>query len=143
MLTAKQERFCQNLEARKMSQRAAYLDAYPASKKWTASSVDVKACNLAKEDKILLRREEIRNEQNDIIKAEAKWTRDKAYKTLTDLIEKAQSECEIKEELTSACVSAIINATKELNTIYAVGEKTEGSGMIEDILQAVRGIGND
>ena len=40
-------------------------------------------------------------------------------------------------------VKAIIDAVKELNTIYAVAVKTEGGGVLEDILQAVRGVNND
>ncbi len=144
MLTAKQERFCQNLEAKKMSQRAAYIDAYPTAKNWKPGSIDVKACNLANEDKILLRRKEIRQEQNDDIKAEAKWTRDDAHRKLTRLITFAENEMESKGELSAPVVSAILNATKELNTIFAVGEEeTKGKGVLEDILAAVRGIDND
>lgn len=143
MLTAKQERFCQNLEVKKMSQRAAYLDAYPTAKKWQANSVDVKACNLANEDKILLRRKELRNEQNDIIKEEAKWTRNDAYKTLIKLMQRAEREYTDSEELSSPCVSAILNATKELNTIFGVGEESDGKGVLEEILDAVRGVDSD
>lgn len=144
MLTAKQERFCQNLETKKMSQRAAYIDAYPAAESWKAGTVDVKACELANNDKILVRRKEIRQEQNDDIKKEAKWTRDKAHKTLTNLIDFAESEMESKGELSAPVVSAILNATKELNAIFAVGEEeSNGKGVLEDILAAVRGIDND
>ena len=143
MLTAKQERFCQNLEARKMSQRSAYIDAYPNSKTWKDASIDVKACNLANEDKVLLRRKEIRQEIEDEIRAEAKWTRDDAYNKLTWLIEAAERETQQNGKLSMPAVSALINATKELNTIYAVGEKSEGQGVLEDILNAVRGIDND
>ena len=143
MLTAKQERFCQNLETKKMSQRAAYIDAYPAAKNWTPGSVDVKACNLANEDKILLRRKEIRQEQNDDIKKEAKWTRNDAHKKLTKLIDFAEKEMESKGELSAPVVSAILNATKELNAIFAVGEEeSNGKGVLEDILAAVRGVDN-
>lgn len=143
MLTPKQERFCQNLEVKKMSQRAAYRDAFPASKKWSDNAVDVNACNLAKEPKILLRREEIRNEENNAIKAEAKWTREDAFNNLNWLIENAKKEAEEKGEITSPIVSAITNSVKELNTIYAVMEKGSGKGILEDILTAVRGIDDD
>lgn len=143
MLTAKQERFCQNLEVKKMSQRAAYLDAYPNANNWKPNVVDVKACNLANEDNIMVRRKELRDEQNDIIKAEAKWTRENAYNTLIDLIKRAQNEYRVNEELSSPCVSAIINGTKELNAIYGVGEEADGKGVLADILAAVKGVSDD
>lgn len=144
MLTAKEEKFCKNLEIEKMSQRAAYRDAYPASQKWNDNSVDVKACNLANEDKILLRRKELRDQETERMQKKAQWTRDKAFSELQWLINKAKEEVERKEEFTGPCVSALTNAIKELNTIYAVSEKAEnGGGVLEDILSAVRGINND
>lgn len=143
MLTPKQERFCQNLEVKRMSQRDAYIDAYPKAKDWKPSSVDEKACVLANSVKILSRREELRHEQGVQIAQEAKWTRQDAFKTLNKLIAKADEEIETRGEMSSPNVSAIINAVKELNAIYSVAEKTEGGGVLEDILQAVRGINND
>lgn len=140
MLTPKQERFCQNLEVKRMSQRAAYLDAYPNAKGWKPSSVDEKACVLANSVKILARREELRQEQSDQIAREAKWTRQDAFNTLNRLITKAEAEIEETGSMSGPNVSAIVNAVKELNTVYAVAEKTEGAGVLEDILDAVRGI---
>lgn len=126
-----------------MSQRQAYIDAYPKAKEWANVTIDNRACELAKKSEVLVRCAEIRQEIADEIKQEARWTREKAYKTLTDLILQAETERATKQELTSPIVSAIINATKELNAIYAVGEDTEGQGVLEDILTAVRGINND
>ncbi len=143
MLTPKQERFCQNLEIRRMSQRAAYIDAYPKAKDWKPSTVDENACRLANSSKIRARREELRQEEKENIAQEAKWTRNDAFKKLNNLIVKAEEEIETRGEMSSPNVSAIINAVKELNTIYAVAEKTEGGGVLDDILQAVRGINND
>ena len=45
--------------------------------------------------------------------------------------------------MSSPNVSAIINSVKELNSIYAVAEKTENGGVLEDILHAVREVNND
>lgn len=143
MLTPNQEKFCNNLEIKKMTQRAAYIDAYPKAAEWKPESVDVKASNLANDDKILLRRKELREEQTAVIREEAKWTRDDAFMALKWMMDKAREETERKGELTGPCVSAITNATKELNTIYAVMEKTEGRGVLEDILSAVRGVTDD
>lgn len=143
MLTAKEELFCQNLEVKKMSQRVAYWDAYPNSKNWQPKTVDERACRLARSDKIIARREEIRASLNDEIRQEAKWTRQDAFEALKWMMDKAKEEAERKGELTGPCVSAITNATKELNTIFAIMESDKGRGVLEDILSAVRGIDND
>lgn len=143
MLTAKEELFCQNLEVKKLSQRKAYLDAYPNSKRWQPKTVDERACRLARSDKILARREELRNEQSEEIKKEAKWTREDAFENLKWMLDKAKEETEKNEGFSGPCVSAITSAIKELNVLYEVMEKSGGKGVLEDILDAVRGVGND
>lgn len=142
MLTPKEEKFCKNLEIEKMSQRKAYRDAFPSSKEWEDSSVDVEACKLANASKILQRRKELRDAETATMQKEAKWTRNKAFNELQWLIDKAKEEVERKQEFTGPCVSALTNAIKELNTIYAVTEQSEGCGVLEEILSAVRGIDN-
>lgn len=52
------EKFVRGL-ANGLSQRNAYRAAFPNSVKWKDSTVDSKACNLAKEDKILARLKEL------------------------------------------------------------------------------------
>ena len=141
-LTANQEQFCINLEIKKMSQRAAYRDAYP-NNNYTDEALDVKACKLANSDKVKARRKELKNEQLKEIKQEAKWTRDDAHKNLTWLIEMAKEEIKEKGEMSSPLITAIVSSVKELNVIFAVGEKSDGGGVLEDILNAVRGIDND
>ena len=126
-----------------MSQRAAYMDAYPKSKEWKAKTVDEAACRLEASCKILARLAEIREKENDRISSEAAWTRQDALKELKGLISKANEEMENKGEMSGPNVSAIVNAVKELNTIYAVAEKTDGVGVLEDILSAVRGLSCD
>lgn len=56
---ARHETFAQEL-AKGVSQRKAYRAAYPKSERWKDSTVDAKACNLAKEDKIKARYEELK-----------------------------------------------------------------------------------
>lgn len=143
MLTPKQEQYCKNRAIKKLSQRQAYLDAYPNSQEWQPETVDARACELEKESKILVRLKELRDEETERMSKEAKWNREKAYKELTELINRAKTEMNTKDEMSSPTVSAIINAVKELNNIYAVGEKSESGGVLGDILQAVRGITND
>ena len=143
MLSPKEELFCQNLEIKRMSQRLAYLDAYPKSKAWKPKTVDERACRLARSNKIVARCEELRASLNEEIRQEAKWTRQDAFEALKWMMDKAKEEAERKGELTGPCVSAITNATKELNTIFAIMENDRGRGVLEDILSAVRGIDND
>ena len=134
MLTPKQERFCQNLEVKKMSQRDAYIDAYPKAKEWKPSSIDEVACRLANNIKILSRREELRQEQSDQIAQEAAWTRKDALNELKKLIQRANTEMDITKTMSGPNVSAIINAVKELNEIYEVTAETtetEKDGFIE------------
>lgn len=134
MLTPKQERFCQNLEVKRMSQRDAYTDAYPRSKDWKPSSIDEVACRLANNVKILSRRAEIAEEEADRIAKEAAWTRNDALKELKSLIEKANEQIENNGYMSGPSVTAIVSAVKELNVIFDVGtEKTEvdNDGFIE------------
>lgn len=143
MLTPKEEKFCQNLEVKRMSQRKAYVDAYPHSKKWQPTTVDVKACQLANKDNIMIRRKELRQEQAEIISEEAKWTREDAFNNLQWLIEKAKTEAEYTGELTSPVVSALLNSIKELNNIFAINGASSNKGSLEDILNAVKGVSDD
>ena len=53
------EQFAQSLAAG-LSQRKAYRAAYPSSVKWKDTTVDAKACNLAKTDKVKARYEELK-----------------------------------------------------------------------------------
>lgn len=58
MLTSKQEKFVNNL-VKGMSQRIAYRDAYPSSKKWKDEIVDSKASTLLKNGKVMERYNEL------------------------------------------------------------------------------------
>lgn len=129
-----------------MSQRIAYIDAYPKAKEWKKSTVDEKACILANSDKILTRRKELRQEQSDQIAQEAAWTRQDAFKTLNKLIAKAEEEIETTGTMSGPNVSAIINAVKELNGIYEVGTEgtsSESDGFIEALNGQAKEVWND
>lgn len=144
MLTVKRERYCQNRAIKKMSQRQAYIDAYPAAAKWKPESIDDEASWMENHcPEVVQRLNELREEEKAKIQKEAKWTRNDAHKKLTKLIDFAEKEMESKGELSAPVVSAILNATKELNAIFAVGEEeSNGKGVLEDILAAVRGVDN-
>lgn len=61
LTNARHEKYAQGL-ASGMSQRAAYRAAFKSSERWKDSTVDAKACNLAKNDKILARLRELAEE---------------------------------------------------------------------------------
>ena len=83
---AKKEKFAQLL-SEGLSQRQAYLQAYPSSKKWKPETVDNKACLLAHENEILERCEELKN----ISASDAILSRQGRMKILTEIAtDKAQ-----------------------------------------------------
>lgn len=134
MLTPKQERYCKNRALKDMSQRKAYRDAYPASKKWGDRTVDVKACELESDNNIMVRIKELKDEQTALIHKENKWTRDNTLSELKWLIDKAKEEIERTGEMTGANVSAITNSVKELDAIFEVMAETieqEQNGFVE------------
>ena len=63
-ITQGQENFLQNL-MQGMSQRQAYISAFPKAKKWKPESVDAQACNLLKSPKVQVRFAELRKEASD------------------------------------------------------------------------------
>lgn len=139
MLTPKQERFCQNLEVKRMSQRDAYIDAYPNAKSWKPSSIDEVACRLANNIKILSRRKEIAKEEADRIANEAAWTRQDAFNTLKNLIDTATEEMKFAEKISMPSVKAIIDAVKELNNIYDVTAETTEEQENDGFIDALNG----
>lgn len=60
---ARHETFAQGI-AQGLSQRKAYREAFPNSERWKDETVDSKASNLAKEDKVLARLQELREESS-------------------------------------------------------------------------------
>ena len=60
-LTVKQEKYTQGLFAG-LSQREAYREAFPSSINWKDETVDARACELAKNSKVVVRLEELTNE---------------------------------------------------------------------------------
>ena len=134
MLPPKQEQYCKNRAILKMSQRKAYIDAFPSAKEWKLETVDTKACNLEAEDKILARIKELQDEIKAEMLQQAEWTRKDALNELKRLIDRANREMDETSSMSGPNVSAIINAVKELNDIYEVGAETteqESDGFIE------------
>ena len=63
-VTPKQEAFLQGLMEGK-SQRQSYIDAYPNASEWSPESVDSRASNLLKNDKVLTRYQELQAEARE------------------------------------------------------------------------------
>ena len=146
MLTPKQEQYCKNRAILKMSQRKAYLDAFPSAKEWKLETVDTKACNLEAEDKILARIKELQDEIKAEMMQQAEWTRKDALNELKRLIDRANRERDETSSMSGPNVSAIINAVKELNDIYEVGAETteqESDGFIEALNGKAGEVWND
>lgn len=81
-LTAKQEKFVEQILLGK-SQHDAYLEAYPAAKRWTRNAIDVAANHLINNEKVVKRLKEA-GYQN---KKKIEWTRNKALETILHIIE--------------------------------------------------------
>ena len=113
-LTAKQEKYVQGLVAG-LSQRQAYIKAYPNARKWNDNSVDSRASNLLKTDKVLTRYNELLDEH----KEKALWTREDSINKLIWLIEKATVSIEEHDEgyTRQATANALLNAVQELNKL--------------------------
>lgn len=113
-LTAKQEKFVQGIVSG-LSQRQAYLQAYPASRNWKETTVDNNAYKLMKNNEVLTRYNELIEEHSN----KALWTREKATNALLWLVEQAQDD--LKEQgFRQANSTAFLNAIKELNEIAVV-----------------------
>ena len=80
-LTNKQEKFVQGL-IKGLSQRQAYIEAYPNAAKWTDKSVDSRASNLLKTDKVLTRYQELAKKAED----EAIMSSKERKKWLSDIV---------------------------------------------------------
>lgn len=112
-LTAKQEKYVQGLVAG-LSQRKAYREAYD-SDNMKDNTVDVKASNLLKQDKIRARHLFLLNEH----KEKAMWTREESVNTLRWLIERSIQSIEQQDEgyVRQGTSNAMISAIKELNEL--------------------------
>src|SRR5699024_755209 len=114
VLTAKREKFVRGLVAG-LSQRQAYYEAYPNSKKWKPETVDNKASKMFKENEILARYNELMEEH----KNKALWTREEAINELKWLYKQAIKSIEDQDEgyVRQGTSSALLGAIQELNKL--------------------------
>lgn len=84
-LNKNEEKFVRNLFMGD-SQRIAYKDAFPQSKKWKDKTVDSKACTLAATEKIKRRLEELREEYKKHTSIDAIMSADEVLTGIKELI---------------------------------------------------------
>lgn len=92
-LTAKQEKYVQGLVTG-LSQRQAYVEAYPSAKKWKDATVDSNASRLYKNSKVVARYRELMNEHKD----KALFTREEAVNELIWLYKQSKESIEEHDE---------------------------------------------
>ena len=114
MLTAKREKFVRGLVSG-LSQRQAYYEAFPNSKKWKPETVDNKASKLFKENEILARYNALMEEH----KNKALWTREEAVNELKWLYKQAIKSIKEQDEgyVRQGTSSALLGAIQELNKL--------------------------
>lgn len=131
MLTnPRHEKFVQAV-VRGLSQRKAYIEAYPHAERWKPETVDSKASHLLAEDKVRARYESLQAETAK----EAKLSRVKLLKRLDNLASKSEKTIEnvfAKEgRINFNAADALIKATKELLP-YSEDETEEKAPFIAD-----------
>lgn len=114
---ARHEKFAQGI-ASGLSQRKAYRAAFPNSVKWKDETVDVKASELKKNDKVLVRLEEL-----------AKQTTSKAVMTITQRKEWLSELIESTEEETKDKLKAV-DILNKMDGAYV--EKVELGGQLNN-----------
>lgn len=90
----RQELFAQGL-ARGLSQRVAYRAAYPNSVNWKDNTVDVRACELAKDSNVMVRLQELR----ELSKSNAVMSATERKEWLTELIKDAEGKHNMGDKL--------------------------------------------
>ena len=110
-LTPKQELFVQGIISG-LSQRQAYRQAYPSSKKWLDSSVDSKAAVLLQNVKVLSRYRELLKQFSNM----SLWSREQAFNEYEWLKNKARASIE-RDGVRQANSNAFLAALDGMNNM--------------------------
>lgn len=116
-LTSKQERFVLGLIEGK-SQRKAYIDAGYSTKGKSDEYIDMQASTLAKNNKVLIRFEELRQE----VAEQSKWTRQKAFDEYEWLKNMAKNDIEV-EGVKKATADAFIASLDGMNRMTLTNDE--------------------
>lgn len=112
-MTKQEEQYVQGLVAG-LTQRKAYREAFTLSNRWKDSTVDSKASNLFKIDKVQARYVELLREARNSGSNMAIWTREQAFIEYEWLKDKAKEDIE-KEGIKKAPVDAFLGALEGMN----------------------------
>ncbi len=155
-ITPKQELFVQGIISG-LSQRQAYRQAFPTSKKWKDSTVDVKASELLQNGKVLVRYRELLKQFSNM----SLWSREQAFNEYEWLKNKARSSIEndgVRQANSNAFLSALDGMNnmawkdleltdekirQEIELLKIKIESNQGSksdtSLMESLLDAVKG----
>lgn len=155
-LTPKQELFVQGIISG-LSQRQAYRQAFPNSKKWKDSTVDSNASRLLQNSKVLARYRELLKQFSNM----SLWSREQAFNEYEWLKNKARSSIEndgVRQANSNAFLSALDGMNnmawkdleltdekirQEIELLKLKIEKSQGSksdtSLMEVLLEAVKG----
>lgn len=132
-LTAKQEKFCQEI-AKGKTQREAMLIAYPSRKNWTQQSIDVAASQLMNNKLVISRLQELRAAtEKKVI-----WNRTRALKEINYVLEMHKKDIERIDE---ACQTEIdllnLEIDKKVAQLAQIDESV-GRGVIIRISKEIK-----
>ncbi|PTG39172.1 terminase [Staphylococcus chromogenes] len=116
-LTHKQEQFVLGLIEGK-SQRKAYIDAGYSTKNKSEAYIDMQASRMAKNDKVMSRYEELRQE----VAEKSKWTRQKAFEEYEWLKNVAKNDIEV-DGVKKATADAFLASLDGMNRMMLGNEK--------------------
>lgn len=156
-LTPKQELFVQGIISG-LSQRQAYRQAFPNSKKWKDSTVDSNASRLLQNSKVLARYRELLKQFSNM----SLWSREQAFNEYEWLKNKARASIE-NEGIRQANSNAFLSALDGMNNMTfhdlelideklkleieklktQIGEDNEQDDKLRDFAKALRGAFND
>ena len=134
MLTTRQEKYVNNL-VKGMSQRIAYRNAYPSSKKWKDETVDSKASTLLKNEKVKERYKTLIDKVNNKLEERTIMNALERMEWLTDVINgNILEDVPLMTKVTKDKVDTIKCPTKIDTRLKALDTLNKMSGEYKTIL---------
>lgn len=114
------------------SQRKAYRNAFKQSKRWKDETVDSKASNLLRQDKVQTRYRELLKEAKDASSNMAIWSREQAFAEYEWLKDKAKEEIEV-EGVKHAPSQAFLGAIEGMNQMAFIDLELADKKLLAEI----------
>ena len=134
-LTPKQELFVQEIITG-LSQRQAYRKAFPSSKKWKDTTVDVKASELLQNGKVLVRYRALLKQFSNM----SLWSREQAFNEYEWLKNKAKASIE-QEGIRQANSNAFLAALDGMNNMAFKDLELEDKKLLLEIEKLASQVG--